>query len=36
MIESLLAMSKIRYLGFVVLAMAVAAWFIGWIKDRMS
>jgi len=34
--ESLLAMSKIRWLGFIVFGVAIIAWFIGWIKDKIG
>jgi hypothetical protein len=33
--ESLLAFS-VRWLGFVVLAVAILAWFIGWIRDKIG
>jgi hypothetical protein len=33
--ESLFAIS-VRWLGFVVLAVAVLAWFIGWIRDKIG
>jgi hypothetical protein len=28
--------SAIRSLGFIVLPIAILAWFIGWIKDKIS
>jgi hypothetical protein len=36
MIESLLAMATIRWLGFIVLAVAILAWFIGWVRDKIG
>jgi len=33
--ESLLAVS-VRWLGFIVLAVAILAWFIGWVRDKIG
>ena len=36
MMQALLAMSKIRWLGFIVFAVALIAWFIGWVRDKIA
>lgn len=34
--EPMLAMSAIRWLGFVVFAIAILATLIGWIRDKLG
>jgi hypothetical protein len=36
MIVPLLAMQKIKWLGFIVLVVAILAWFIDWIKNKIG
>jgi hypothetical protein len=36
MMEPILALRAIRWLGMIVFAVAILAWFIGWIKDKIS
>ena len=36
MLDELLAMSKIRWLGYLVLVIALLAWFVGWVKDKIA
>jgi hypothetical protein len=33
---NLLAMATIRWLGFVVFGVAILAWLVGWIKDKIG
>jgi len=36
MIEPILAMRMIRWLGMIVFAAAILGWFYQWIKDKIS
>ena len=36
MAEFILAISKIRSLGFLVFGIAILAWLVGWLKDKIS